>query len=239
MLRSQAPAPVAAGRGKRAAAQQATARLHKQASWEESDGGEQEDGGDDGVVSEDDGPSWMQPISGSQRETGTGTQQQAASAGMPAAIQRQPRGPAAAAGRARGQQPAPASAAAAAALLSGVAEKPQLRQAAVQKQALTTQADGQLLMSQLHRELDQAAASGLGDGGLPGFSQLGDGGLPGLSQFGSQQSGPSQPLGSQLQPGGSQREGSQRESLGFMGPGMLPLFKSRVAANPLATLNAR
>ena len=228
MLRSQAPAPVAAGRGKRAAAQQATARLHKQASWEESDGGEQEDGGDDGVVSEDDGPSWMQPISGSQRETGTGTQQQAASAGMPAAIQRQPWGPAAAAGRARGQQPAPAPAAAAAALLSGVAEKPQLRQAAVQKQALTTQADGQLLMSQLHRELDQAAASGLGDGGLPGLSQLG-----------TQQSGPSRPLGSQQQPGGSQREGGQRESLGFVGPGMLPLFKSRVAANPLATLNAR
>ncbi len=93
------------------------------------------------------------------------------------------------------------------------AEVEERRQAAVQRQAASSPGDegGRRLMAQLHKELDE------------GFEVAAS-----QPEFGSQQ--PSQQ---------QQQQGSQRESLVFLDRSMLSLFKSRVAANPLATLNSR
>ena len=83
-------------------------------------------------------------------------------------------------------------------------------------------------MDDLHRELDQMGGSGVLQ-------------IPGT--YGAAASQP-MPLGGKYggraaTMGGSQPVQSHRESLGLIELDKIPLFKSRVAANPLATLNSR
>lgn len=106
----------------------------------------------------------------------------------------------------------------------------QKRQAAVIFQAAAAKADleeGRRLMGELHGELDRSLATA--GGPITFLSQP----LPQLQPL----------LGNGATWGGSQPPAaagsSKRESLGFIDRDMLPLFKSRVASDPLATLNAR
>jgi hypothetical protein len=98
------------------------------------------------------------------------------------------------------------------------------------------------MMSERHRELDRAAAAAAATADDDDDVFLGG---PAAAAFLSQPLQPllGGPLGDHWGAHASQPHaaagGSKRESLGFIEREMLPMFKSRVASDPLATLNAR